>query len=447
MKKIIFFWSKLISTFWFIPAFIILIAIVMALSFVYLDGVVSVSREGTGRFLFVNSTESARNILTTISSAMIGVAGTVFSITIVVLTLASSQLGPRLIRNFMYERINQFVLGSYVSTYIFCLIVLNAINEHEGMVFIPSMSVLVALIAALVNIILLIVFIHHIAVSIQADTVISNIADVMSKNLKNLFPQSLGKEIEDIKEEDADSIIKQYDFKHSLKANKGGYLQYIDSDSLLKLSVELDVVIKLHNRPGNFLVKDIEICTIYSKRKFESTDFEKLQSHIITGNRRTHQQDAEYSIHQLVEIAARALSPGVNDPFTAITCIKFLTSTMGYLAQKKLPSRYRFDKNDHLRVIASVLSFEGMLDAAFNQIRQFSKDNPAVVISMMEALVTISRFAERDTCKNAIEKHARMILKMAEETFSEPNDLKDLKERSKLLFSKKTDEAGSFVDV
>lgn len=234
----------------------------------------------------------------------------------------------------MYERINQFVLGSYVSTYIFCLIVLNAINEHEGMVFIPSMSVLVALIAALVNIILLIVFIHHIAVSIQADTVISNIADVMSKNLKNLFPQSLGKEIEDIKEEDADSIIKQYDFKHSLKANKGGYLQYIDSDSLLKLSVELDVVIKLHNRPGNFLVKDIEICTIYSKRKFESTDFEKLQSHIITGNRRTHQQDAEYSIHQLVEIAARALSPGVNDPFTAITCIKFLTSTMGYLAQK-----------------------------------------------------------------------------------------------------------------
>jgi len=88
-----------------------------------------------------------------------------------------------------------------------------------------------------------------------------------------------------------------------------------------------------------------------------------------------------------------------------------------------------------------------MLDAAFNQIRQFSKDNPAVVISMMEALVTISRFAERDTCKNAIEKHARMILKMAEETFSEPNDLKDLKERSKLLFSKKTDEAGSFVDV
>jgi len=148
MKKLLFFWSELKATFWFIPVLIILLSILLAIGFVYADDVTTFSQDGLGRFLFVNSVDSARSILTTISGAMIGVAGTVFSVTLVALTLASSQLGPRLIKNFMYVRLNQVVLGSYISTYLYCLIVLNAIRETGGDTFIPVLSILIAIIAA-----------------------------------------------------------------------------------------------------------------------------------------------------------------------------------------------------------------------------------------------------------------------------------------------------------
>ncbi|MCF8399055.1 MAG: DUF2254 domain-containing protein, partial [Bacteroidales bacterium] len=121
MKKLLFFWNKLQATFWFVPVLIILFSILLAIGFVYLDQNIAFSQGGLERFFFVHSVDSARSILSTISGAMIGVAGTVFSVTLVALTLASSQLGPRLIKNFMYVRLNQIVLGSYVSTYLYCL--------------------------------------------------------------------------------------------------------------------------------------------------------------------------------------------------------------------------------------------------------------------------------------------------------------------------------------
>jgi uncharacterized membrane protein len=433
MKKLLFFWSKLSSTFWLLPTVIILFAIAAAIGFVYIDGFIDISREGIGRFLFVGSTESARNILTTVSGAMIGVAGTVFSITIVVLTLASSQLGPRLIKNFMYERINQIVLGSYVATFIYCLMVLNSINEYEDKVFIPSLSVLMALVAALGNIILLIVFIHHIAVSIQADTVISKISTSLMKNLETLFPESMGEELDEETEIDIASIRKKYGHSNKLKANKDGYLQYIDSDMIMKLCIEYDVWVELYFRPGDYLVKDVNVGTIYSLERLDDKDVKKFRHGFIAGKSRTHQQDAEHSILQLVEIAARALSSGVNDPYTAIVCIDNLTSTMRYLANARYPSKYRFDNDKNLRIIADNLSFDGMLDAAFNQIRQFSKNSPAVVIRLMDALVTINKFVKIEDRKKAIEKHARMVLNLGKQSFTELNDLNDLNERSEKI--------------
>lgn len=127
MKKLVFFWRELLAGFWFVPVLIIAFAVVLSVGPVTLDSHVTLPEEDWLRFFPVNSSDSARSILTTISGAMIGVAGTVFSVTLVALTLASSRFGPRLIKNFMYVRINQVVLGSYISTYLYCLPVLNSI--------------------------------------------------------------------------------------------------------------------------------------------------------------------------------------------------------------------------------------------------------------------------------------------------------------------------------
>ncbi|OAB31297.1 Uncharacterized membrane protein [Flavobacterium fryxellicola] len=435
MKKILFFWNELKSSFWFIPIVIIIISVPIAIGFVYLDGTITIPYDGLQRFFFVSSADSARSILSTISGAMIGVAGTVFSVTLVALTLASSQFGPRLIKNFMAVRLNQVVLGTYVSTYLFCLLVLNAIKETDRFNFIPAISILMAIILAVVNIILLIVFIHQIAISIQADKVISDIHTFIASHIKNLFPEQLGDELDDEHSCQPNHIKSQYQTITVMKSLKSGYIQYIDSESLLDLMIVDDALMELYVKPGDYLVENIEIGKVYHSGNIDPNLLSKVQDQFIIGRTRTSQQDLEFSIHQMVEIAARALSPGVNDPYTAIACIDNLTAIMSSLAQVKFPSKYRFDTEKNLRVIAVTLNFEGVLNAAFNQIRQFSAGSPSVIIRLMEGLITINHFTKNESAKNAIKRHAKMIVNVGKQSIKEPNDLDDLLERSNKLVS------------
>lgn len=433
MKKLIFFWKELLATFWFLPVLIICLAVLLSISLVSFDNSITIPQDGWIRFFLVNSTDSARSILSTISGAMIGVAGTVFSVTLVALTLASSQFGPRLIKNFMYVKLNQVVLGSYVATYLYCLLVLNSIKDSDGYTFIPSISILVAIFVAIANIVLLIVFIHQIAVSIQADKVISDISDFIANQLETLFPEKMGEEKVSEGESDISTAMSAYQEQVSIKSPKSGYLQYISSEVLVDLVSKQDSLLRVHHRPGSHLVKGIEIAELLIHSKWEQEKIETLLNQFVIGKTKTPQQDLEYSIHQMVEIASRALSPGVNDPYTAIACIDNLTSTMSYLAQAKFPSKYRLDEEGNLRVIANALDFEGVLDAAFNQIRQFSAGSTAVIIRLMEALTTIKEFTKTEDHKKAVIKHAKMVLSIGEQTVKEKNDIEDLKERAKIV--------------
>jgi uncharacterized membrane protein len=432
MKKLLFFWNELKATFWLVPVLIIIFSILLSLGVVYLDSAVNLPQNKITRLFLVNSSDSARSILSTISGAMIGVAGTVFSVTLVALTLASSQFGPRLIKNFMYVRLNQVVLGSYISTYLYCLLVLTAIKEGDY-TFIPALSILVAIFAAMANIILLIIFIHRIAISIQADKVISEISVFISTQVKTLFPAKMGEEEESGKSPDIRAIKSNYSKTVSVKSRHNGYLQYIDSETLMEIVTRNNALLELHFRPGGFLVEGLEIGLLHSNENIENEEVEKILQQLVIGPTKTAQQDLEFSIHQMVEIAARALSPGVNDPYTAVACIDNLTATMCYLATLKFPSEYRFDDENNLRVIANTLDFEGILDAAFNQIRQFSAGSAAVIIRLMEALITIHKFAKNESYRLTVVKHANMVLRIGRESIQEKNDISDLEERSEKI--------------
>ncbi|HMQ70317.1 MAG TPA: DUF2254 domain-containing protein, partial [Ignavibacteria bacterium] len=389
---------------------------------------------GIFRYLFTGSPAAARNILTTISAAMIGVAGVVFSITLVVLTLASTQFGPQLVRNFMYVRLNQIVLGAYISTYVYCLIVLNVVIEVESYSFVPQLSILMALIATVFNIILLIIFIHHVAVSIQANYVVSSISRTLSKNIQTMFPEKIGKEDSETDEASAEKIKSAYKKDQILTAGDNGYIEYIDGDFILDFASEKDVLIEIYYRPGGHIVKNMRIGCIYSNELLSEDELDDLSGCFTLGETRTIQQDLEYAIHQMVEIAARALSTGVNDPYTAITCVDNLTSVLAYLSQVKFPSKYRLDDNGKLRLIADKFSYEGMLDAAFNQIRQFGKNNPPVIIKMMESMTILFEITDNENYRKVIRKHASMILNIAKKYFDDEHDLSDLEKRSRKIF-------------
>jgi len=297
----------------------------------------------------------------------------------------------------------------------------------------PSISILFAIFAAIANIILLIIFIHKIAISIQADKVVSDISDFITTNLENLFPEKMDKEQISKEKIDITSAISAYRKQILIKSPKSGYIQYISLESLVDLVTKQDSLLIVHHRPGNYLVKGIEIAELRTHSKWEQETIEKLLNQFVIGKTKTPQQDVEYSIHQIVEIAVRALSPGINDPYTAIACIDNLTSTMSYLAEAKFPSKYRLDKEGNLRVIAKTFDFEGVLDIAFNQIRQFSAGSAAVIIRLMEALTTIHKFTKTEDHKKAVIRHAKMVLFIGEQTIKEKNDIEDLKKRAKMI--------------
>lgn len=435
MKKVFFFWKELLATFWFLPVLMIVLAVLLSIGLISLDNAVVVSQEGWYRFFLVNSSNAAHSILSTISGAMIGVAGTVFSVTLVALTLASTQFGPRLIKNFMYVRLNQVVLGAYIATYLYCLLVLNSIKDGPGQTFIPSLSILIAILAAMANIVLLIVFIHRIAVSMQADKVVSDISDFIAKQVESLFPEKMGEEYE-IATADVSASVSGYEYRTSVKSPESGYLQYISMDDLAHLLKDEDALLTLYHRPGSHLVSGVELAELHTHANWEEEKINHLLKQFVIGKTKISQQDLEFSIHQMVEIAVRSLSPGVNDPYTAIACIDNLTATMAYLAQAKFPPKYRFDEENNLRIVADPLNFEGVLDAAFNQIRQFSAGSTAVIIRLMEALIVIHGFTKINKHKKAVIKHAEMVLTVGEQTIREKNDIEDLEERADKILKK-----------
>ncbi|MBZ9779358.1 DUF2254 domain-containing protein [Psychroflexus sp. CAK8W] len=441
MGKVKVIWYELTNSFWFVPILIILFSIALASSLILLDRNIDFGSVVYLRQILTESADSARSVLSTISGAMIGVAGTVFSITLVALTLASSQFGSRLLKNFMHERINQVVLGTYISTYVYCLIVLNVVKDNDNEVFIPTLSILVAIIAAIGNIILLIVFIHHISISIQADKVVSDISIALMKNIESIFSEELEGEEEPVTHsKDLEDYLEDYPEVKTLLAPKSGYLQYLHNQSLFEAAKTNAYIIVTLHRIGSYIVKGEAMIKLYSKTEFTKDSMIDFKDNFVIGNSRTRQQDAEHSIHQMVEIACRALSPGINDPFTAISCIDNLTSTLCYLTRIRFPSKYKFDDEDQLRYAHFPLTYQGMLDAAFLQIRQFSKGSPAVVIRLMEAMIKIHNSTTYSIHKKAVKEHAQMILKVAEDSFEESHDLEDMQKRSKIILEESSDE-------
>ncbi|MBS9524158.1 DUF2254 domain-containing protein [Litoribacter alkaliphilus] len=429
--KLIFFWEMIKTSFWFIPALIVSTAIALAFFLIHVDSKYSMEPFGLFDYIITEDVDSARAILSTIAGAMLNVTSIVFSITLVALTLASSEYGSRLLRNFMNDRLNQTVLGAYIATFMFCLLIMRVVREGDGSTdeFIPNISIIATLIIALANIFLLIAYIHHIAVIIQADNIISDVSDKLNKSLNHIFPTSIGKENLEQDETFINKYIQKIPYKDFVYAEESGYLQLINGNDLIKFAKKNDLILVVKFRPGDLIVKGSELVQVHANKILEEGQADGIRESFVISHARTPTQDAQFAIHQLVEVIARALSPGINDPFTAITALDKLISNLSELADKKFPSPYRFDEGDRLRLVVKCLDFSGMADAAFNQVRQYGKENPSVLIRLMEGLSIVNKFIKMKDREEVILKHAHMAMRAGEDSFSEPEDLKDLRER------------------
>jgi len=421
-------WNSLHSSYWFIPGLMTAAAIGFSFAMVGLDEWLRQDL-GTVGWVYTRGPEGARAILSTIAGSMIGVAGVTFSITIVALSLASSQFGPRLLRNFMQDTGNQVTLGTFIATFIYCLLVLRTIREAEnGETFVPHLAVVFSNGLAIASIGVLIYFIHHVATSIQVETIIAEVGRELDQNIERLFPTQVGHGPPEQR------VVAEipHDFDRNartIEAPRSGYLQAINDEKLLELAQSHDLLVSLQYCPGKFIVRGCELGKVWPPQRVDAALLEKFNNLFILGKQRTEQQDVEFGINQLVEIAVRALSPGINDPFTAIRCIDQLSAALSHLATKEIPSPYRYDAKKNLRVIAKPVTFAGLTDSAFNQIRQYGSSAVAVMIRLLEAIAVIATQIHREQDRSVLLRHATMIQRDGVEAIFEVCDRTDIEER------------------
>jgi uncharacterized membrane protein len=432
MKALILkYWDRLRSSLWFVPATMTCLAVALAFSAVELDKVVSDDWLQQLGWSYSGGAEGASLLLGTVAGSMIAIAGTVFSMTLVALSLASSQLGPRLLRNFMRDTANQVVLGTFVATFVYCLLVLRTIRRGDELAFVPHLSVSIGVLLAIISVGVLIYFIHHISVSIQADQVVARVGGELDDGIDQLFPGPSGQAGSDAARASAEAGLPA-SFEHqayTVGAQTDGYLQTTDADALMDLASQEDLLLRLERRPGHYLIKGRPLVLVWPRDRVTETLKDQLNAAFVIGKRRTAVQDIEFSFHQLVEIAVRALSPGINDPFTAIACVDRLGSALCRLARCDLPSPLRFDPEGRLRMVAPGSSFAGILDLAFNQIRQSARSNPAVAIRMLEAIAQIAGHVRSSQDAACLQRHADMIVRGSREAVPEAND-RDAVEKS-----------------
>ncbi|MGD8297199.1 MAG: DUF2254 domain-containing protein [Desulfobacterales bacterium] len=430
--KILNFWYHLHGSFWFVPALMTVASMLLSIITPEIDKYFLYRDDTQNWWIYSGGPDGARTVLSVIAASMISVAGVVFSITIVVLSLASSQFGPRLIRNFMNVRANQMVLGTFVATFTYSILVLRTVNASMEARFIPGLSVTVAMVMSLFGLGVLIYFIHTVSESIQAQNIIARVRRDLENAVDRIFPEKLGQG-SDLSH---GPIKRDYDIPTTcdsevcqVKAECGGYLQAIDNDALMQIAVEEDLLIHLGHRPGNFITRHGVLVTVWPGDRIDEKLSNKINAIIIVGPERTLEQDVEFAISQLVEIAVRALSPGINDPITAITCIDWLGDILCQLASRKMPSSHRYDQHNRLRVICKPFTFEGMVDAAFNMIRQNSRSVAAVSIHLLETIATIAAQTPTEKDRAALLRHASLVADGCKESLSAEDDRKDLEKR------------------
>ncbi len=406
-------WEKLRSSYWFIPALMMVCAILLSFVTIALDEFFQRETVTASGLIWAGGPDGARGLLSTVASSMLGVAGVTFSITIATLSLASSQFGPRLISKFMRDRSNQFVLGTFVATFLYSLMVLRTVRTGEDSQFVPYISVTIAILLAIAGTGVLIYFIHHVASSIQAPHIIAAISHDLERAIEQFFPDKTTQETDQPEREHPEQDIPEH-FNcnaYTIKARRNGYLQAIDYQSLMKYANRHDLILRIESSPGHFVVQSTPLVRAWPQGNIDADLQDKINDAFILAWQSNLTQDVQFAITQMAEVAVRSLSPGVNDPFTAIICIDWLSAALSRIAEHNDPSPYHYDDSGNLRLISEVATFAELLDTAFGAIRSsaLSLTNAMVIVRMLEVIQVIAGHIHQEEQHASLLRHTRMI--------------------------------------
>jgi uncharacterized membrane protein len=430
---------------WVVPAIEVAGAIVLFILTLALDKAAYRGAFTLPSWFISGTADAARQILTAIAAAVITVVGVVFSIILVALTLASTQFGPRMLRNFIRDRGTQLTLGTFVATFVYAVLVLVSIGPGPHGDFVPHIGVTVTLALMVADLAVLIYFIDHIATTIQLPQVIASIARDLSEAIAVQgdadLPSGPAAPVPDSGPSSAELLTRMESGGGVVTAAASGYVQFIRLQTLVRFAQEADAVIALGHRPGHFIVEGHPIATVWPPEAAAKVSETLGQAHI-TGPHRTLTQDVSFGIDQLVEIAIRALSPAVNDTFTALTCIDWLGANLCKITKQWHPPRVYRDDQGLVRVIAAHPTYDRLVQRSFEKIRQASTAMPAVMIRQLDALSKIMMETTEAGQRRVLLDQATMIQRANERSVSEEADRADVRRAYEAVLLVETRVAG-----
>ncbi len=428
MNKLKRLWSNLRGSFWFVPSLIVAGSIVFAVVLVDADS--AGSRAWLARWprLFGAEAAGARDMLSTIAGSMMTVVGVTFSMTLVTLTLASSQYTSRILRNFMRDGVTQVVLGIFAGVFTYCLIVLRTIRGGDEGSFVPSLAVTFGVVLAIGGIGALIFFIHHIASSIQASNIIASVAHETTEAIDRLFPDSLGHEPES---DDGSATSRALAGRtwQTIPVKGSGYIQGVDNAALLRLAREHESIVRMERGVGDFAVDGTALASVALNSTPAKELVSSLQEAFSLSRYRTVEQDSAFGVRQIVDMALRALCPSTNDTTTALVCVDYLTAILARLAPREIPASHRYEEGK-LRVIAIGPTFTSLVAESFDQIRANGSGNVAVLLRMLDALQTIASLTDDPGRRRVLREHADHLAETSARTLESPRDRALIRRRS-----------------
>jgi uncharacterized membrane protein len=381
---------------WFIPALLVLCAIALALTLLRVDA--HLERTGAPTWwLFAGNADSARAILSVVAGSLITVVAVTFSVTIIAIQQASTQYSPRILRTFTRDRGNQVVLGTYIATFVYALLVLRRVREGTSGVegFLPAISITTAVVLALISFGLLVYFIHHVAQSLQVSIVLSAIAREVRQELSRHFPKRIGQPSEPPRTFDqllAEGPRQAGRHECAIRAPRSGYVRIIDADAIERVGRHATLQAAVFVAIGDYVQDGEVIARVFAEDPLPQSRVDTFQDAFGIDDMRTVELDPAFGIRQIVDIALKALSPGINDPSTATQCLDHLGNVVASLLDRDLPSSER--KVERSRILFRVPSFEDYLDASFAAIRHNARAELEVIQHFVRVLEKLGQRVE-----------------------------------------------------
>jgi uncharacterized membrane protein len=436
-------WAKVRNSYWFVPSLMVAAAFFLSFVTTTVDRQLGAQWMHDVDWLYANQPAGARAVLSTVAGSMITVAGVTFSMTMLSISQTTSQVGPRLLNNFMADKGNQFTLGVFISTFIYCLLVLRTVRNGdtgpEGQLnsnaaiapFVPHIAVLVGVLMAICSVGVLIYFIHHVPETIHVSNIIAAVGRGLNQRIDDQFPLRVGQPHQqpDDRREQADLNDAFYAASSPVKSTGVGYVEYVDAEGLMQIAAEHDVVILVQIKPGDFVTRQSVLLLVSPGHRLDDSALHKIAGMFIHGPQRTTTQDLRFQVNQLVEVAMRALSPGVNDPFTAISCMDWLQSALENLSTRQLPDAYRFDDQHKLRLVAEPVTFEAFAALVFDQLRPYVATDRNAALKMMEMLGSIALNVQSDRDRRLLVRHACALRRECRRSLPDNRAMRDLSAR------------------